>query len=199
MRTFEHPITQVPGLTPEQLTEAVSLEPDFRWYGDLARLDFTRNSLGIAAGLLGDDADDGACDALCVLLAVRGSRSRLRVHGAQGGSGLGLLTGIEMIQRQRNGARGPKDPDPRPQHTEVILDAFRRLVLSGNRKRTLTEIRRRLINAAKLSRDRALWIDADRLVRDTYAALHPDRQVREDFLLFAMMDLYRCEPEEVQG
>ncbi|GAA1096137.1 hypothetical protein [Nocardiopsis metallicus] len=181
MHTLEHPIAQVPGIGPGRLQAALDLPADPQWYMDMVRLDPSPATLRALTQVVGKDTDPAGFDALWMLLAARASQTGFAVSE----NGLALIPAMMRVQHDRSGT----DRDD-----EVLLESFRRDVATGRRERVLSHIRKRLIEARRLtprSRGGALLISADRLVRDTYAAVHPARQVRTDFTRFGIGEHYR--------
>lgn len=185
MSTLEHPLPQVPGLAGERLQVAVELPANPQWYRDMVRVNPTPTTRADIDQILGDDPDTGVFDAVWMLLALRGAKAgyALTLPPMKGTPLLGA-----MIEVQERRAGTSKD-------NEVWADAFRREVERGDRARTLTHVRKRLIDARRLTGSgrwgKPMAVCADRMVRDVYAALHPDRQVRVEFTRFILAEHYR--------
>ncbi|SIO86458.1 hypothetical protein [Nocardiopsis sp. JB363] len=187
MSTLEHPITQVPGLTSERLQVAVQIPLNPQWYRDMVRLNPTLATHAAIGQVLGDEADAGAFDAVWMLLALRAGQAGFAFTTRPGRGGR-LASAMMQVHDQRG------------QHhdaTEILLDAFRREILRGERARTLTHIRKRLIDARQIlssqQRGGTLNLLPERIVRDVYTALHPDREVRAEFVRFMLTEHYRAQ------
>lgn len=185
MSTLEHPISQVPGLTGERLQVAVELPANPQWYRDMVRVNPTLTTRADIDQVLGDDADPEAFDAVWMLLALRGAEAGYALT-CPPVKGTPLLGAMIEVQERRSGTS--KD-------NELWADAFRREIERGDRARTLTHVRKRLIDARQLTGSgrwgEQMAVCAERVVRDVYAALHSDRWVRVEFARFMLTEHYR--------